>query len=98
MFTAVVYIHVKSEFLDAFIAASRENASNSVQEPGIVRFDLLQQQDDPTRFILYEIYRTTEDQLAHRETPHYLRWRDTVADMMAEPRTATKYDVLFPAE
>jgi quinol monooxygenase YgiN len=98
MFTAVVYIHVKSEFLDAFIAASRENASNSVQEPGIVRFDLLQQQDDPTRFILYEIYRTPEDQLAHRETPHYLRWRDTVADMMAEPRSATKYDVLFPTE
>lgn len=98
MFTAVVYIHVKPEFVDAFIEASLENARNSVQEPGVVRFDVLQQQDDPTRFILYEIYKAPEDQLAHRETAHYARWRDTVADMMAEPRTVTRYDVLFPAE
>jgi quinol monooxygenase YgiN len=98
MFTAVVYVHVKSEFIDTFIAATLENARNSVQEPGVARFDVLQQQDDPTRFILYEIYRTPEDQLAHRETAHYARWRDAVADMMVEPRTATKYDVLFPVE
>jgi autoinducer 2-degrading protein len=98
MFTAIVYIHVKPEFVDAFIAASGENARSSVLEPGIRRFDFLQQQDDPTRFVLYETYRTPEDQLAHRETAHYQRWRDTVADMMADSRTATRYDVLFPAE
>jgi quinol monooxygenase YgiN len=98
MFTAVVYIHVKPEFVDAFIEASLENARNSVQEPGILRFDVLQQQDNLSHFVLYEIYRAPEDQLAHRETAHYARWRDTVADMMAETRTATKYDLLFPTE
>lgn len=94
MFTAIVYIHIKPEYLDAFIEASNDNALNSRQEPGIVQFDLLQQQDDPTRFVLYETYRTPEAQLAHRETAHYARWRDAVADMMAEPRTATRYDNL----
>lgn len=98
MYTAVVYIHIKPEFIDSFVEATLDNARNSVQEPGVVRFDVLQQQDDPTHFILYEIYRAPEDQLAHRETAHYARWRDAVADIMAEPRTATKYDVLFPAE
>ena len=98
MYTLVVHVHVKPEALDAFIAATLDNAHNSVQESGILRFDVLQQQDDPTRFILYEIYRAPEDQLAHRETAHYARWRDAIVDMMAEDRTATKYDVLFPAE
>ena len=98
MFTAIVYIHVKPEFVDAFIEASQENARNSILESGIACFDFLRQQDDPTRFVLYETYRTPEDQLAHRETAHYQRWRDTVADMMVEARTATKYDVLSPVD
>jgi quinol monooxygenase YgiN len=98
MFTAIVYIHVKPEFVNAFIEASADNARNSVLEPGIARFDFLQQQDDPTRFVLYETYRSPEAQLAHRETAHYQRWRDAVADMMVEARTATKYDVLSPVE
>lgn len=98
MYTLVVTLHIKPEALDAFIAATLENARNSIQEPGILRFDVLQQQEDPTRFILYEIYRAPEDQLAHRETAHYARWRDTVADMMAEDRSATKYDIRFPTE
>jgi quinol monooxygenase YgiN len=98
MFTAVVYIHVKPESVEQFIEATRDNVRNSLQEVGITRFDFLQQQDDPTRFVLYETYRTPEDQLKHRETAHYARWRDAVADMMAEPRSATKYDVLGPVE
>lgn len=98
MFTAIVHVHVKPEHLDAFTKATLDNARHSNREPGIVRFDVLRQQDDPTRFVLYEIYRTPEDQLAHRETEHYLRWRDTVADMLVEPRTAVKYDVLYTEE
>jgi quinol monooxygenase YgiN len=89
---------VKPEYIDSFVEVSLDNACNSVQELGVVHFDLLQEQDDPTRFILYEIYRAPEDQLAHRETAHYARWRDAVADMMVEGRTVTKYDVLFPPE
>ncbi len=96
MFTAVVYIHVKPEALDQFIEATLDNVRNSLQEPGILRFDFLQQQDDPERFILYETYRTSEAQLQHRETAHYARWRDAVTDMMAEPRSAVKYAVLSP--
>jgi quinol monooxygenase YgiN len=98
MFCAIVHVHVKPEAIDAFIAATLDNARSSVQEPGIARFDVLQQQDDPARFILYEIYHTPEAQLAHRETAHYARWRDAVAGMMAEPRSAVRYDVHFPAE
>ncbi|CAG0964102.1 (4S)-4-hydroxy-5-phosphonooxypentane-2,3-dione isomerase [Gammaproteobacteria bacterium] len=96
MFTAVVYIHVKPEALDQFIEATLDNVRNSLQEPGILRFDFLQQQDDPERFILYETYRTSEAQLQHRETAPYARWRDAVTDMMAEPRSAVKYAVLSP--
>jgi quinol monooxygenase YgiN len=98
MFTAIVYIHVKPEFVDAFITASTDNARNSILEPGITCFDFLRQQDDPTHFVLYETYLSPEAQLAHRETAHYLRWRDAVADMLAETRTVTKYDVLTPVE
>lgn len=98
MYTAVVYIHVRPETVDAFIAATHDNVRNSIQEPGILRFDFLQQQDDPTRFILYEIYQAPEAQAAHRETAHYARWRDAVAEMLAEPRTLTKYDILAPVE
>ena len=91
-----VYVHVKPESVEAFKEASLENARNSVQEPGIARFDVIQQQDDPTRFMLIEVYRTPEDPAKHKETAHYKRWRETVADMMAEPRHSLKYDNLFP--
>jgi len=93
-----VHIHVKPEYVDLFRAATLENARNSIQEAGIVRFDVLQLGDDPTRFILVEVYRSAEDQLKHRETRHYLTWRDTVADMMVEPRQGVRYINLFPAD
>lgn len=86
-----VHIHVKPEFVDAFREASRENARNSVKEPGIATFDLLQQTDDPARFLLIEIYRDAEAPARHRETAHYLKWRDQVESMMAEPRTRLTY-------
>jgi len=92
-----VAVHVKPEVVDAFRAATLVNARASVQEPGIARFDVMQVQDDPTRFLLVEIYRTADAQAAHRETAHYKTWRDTVADMMAEPRAAVKYTSVFPA-
>jgi autoinducer 2-degrading protein len=86
-----VHIRVKPESVKAFTEATRENAHNSVQEPGITRFEALQQADDPTRFLLMETYKDVSDQARHRETAHYAKWRDTVADMMAEPRTPVKY-------
>ena len=96
MFVVHVHVHVKPESVDAFIQATRENARNSVQEPGIARFDVVQQLDDPTRFVLVEVYRTPDDPAHHKETAHYQTWRSTVADMMAEPRHSAKYDNLFP--
>lgn len=93
-----VFAHVKPDQVEAFRAATLENASNSVQEPGIARFDVIQQQDDPTRFVLVEVYRTSDDPARHKETAHYQKWRDTVAAMMAEPRTSVKYTNLFPDE
>ena len=91
-----VHVHVKPEFIEAFQQASLENARNSVQEPGIARFDVIQQVDDPTRFILVEVYRTADDPARHKDTPHYVRWRDTVTEMMAEPRAAVKFANRFP--
>ena len=91
-----VYVHVHPHRVDAFIAATLENARNSVQEPGIVRFDLVQQDEDPTRFLLIEIYRTPQDPARHKETAHYATWRDTVEPMMAEPRRSVKYQAVFP--
>jgi len=91
-----VHAHVKPEFVEAFRQATIENARHSVQEPGIARFDVLQQQDDPARFILVEVYRTPDDPARHKETAHYRAWRDAVADMMAEPRTSVKYANVFP--
>jgi len=93
-----VFVHVKPEQVEAFRTASLENALNSVQEPGIARFDVIQEQDDPTRFVLVEVYRTSEDPGRHKETAHYQKWRDTVAEMMAEPRTNIKYTNVFPDE
>ncbi len=91
-----VQVKVKPEFVDAFRAATIENARNSVKEPGIARFDVAQQRDDPTRFVLVEIYRGENAPAAHKETTHYAKWRDTVAPMMAEPRTSVKFNALFP--
>ena len=91
-----VFVHVKPGSVDGFTAATRENARNSVREAGVVRFDVVQQEDDPTRFVLVEIYRTPADPARHKETAHYLTWRDTVEPMMAEPRRSVKYRELFP--
>jgi len=93
-----VHIHVKPECVDDFRKASMENARNSVKEPGIARFDVLQQQDDPTRFVLVEVYRNAEAPAKHKETAHYAKWRDTVADMMVEPRVGIKYTNAFPGD
>jgi (4S)-4-hydroxy-5-phosphonooxypentane-2,3-dione isomerase len=96
MLIVQVYIQVKRAYMDAFKQATIENASLSIKEPGIARFDFIQQADDPTRFILVEVYRTPEAPAAHKETSHYLKWRDTVADMMAEPRSSRKFINIFP--
>jgi autoinducer 2-degrading protein len=93
-----VFVHVKPESVDAFKRATIENARNSVQEPGIARFDVIQQADDPTRFVLVEVYRTDADPGRHKETAHYQTWRDTVAEMMAEPRSSIKYDNIYPED
>jgi len=93
-----VFAHVKPDLVDDFRAATIENAGNSIQEPGVARFDVIQQQDDPTRFVLVEVYRTADDPARHKETAHYRKWRDTVAGMMAEPRTSVKYTNVFPDE
>jgi quinol monooxygenase YgiN len=98
MLVVCVQVHVKREFVEAFRDATLENASNSVHEPGVARFDVLQQSDDPTRFLLCEVYRTPADPARHKETAHYQTWRDTVADMMAEPRSSSRYDSVFPDE
>ena len=92
-----VFVNVKPDQTEAFKAASIENARHSRQEQGIACFDVLQQKDDPTRFLLVEVYRTEEDPARHKETEHYKKWRDTVADMMAQPRTSIKYQDMYPA-
>lgn len=96
MYIVHVHVHVKPEFVEAFRQASLENARNSLQEPGVARFDLIQETDDPTRFVLVEVYRQPEDAGKHKETAHYARWRATVAEMMADPRRGIKYANLFP--
>jgi (4S)-4-hydroxy-5-phosphonooxypentane-2,3-dione isomerase len=93
-----VHVHVKPEFVAAFREASTANARNSIQEPGIARFDVIQQLDDPARFILVEVYRSAAAAAQHKEMPHYATWRDTVAPMMAEPRTSVKFTNHFPAD
>jgi len=93
-----VHVRVKPESVAEFAQATIENARNSVREPGIARFDVVQQQDDATKFVLVEVYRTPEAAAAHRETAHYAKWRDAVADMMAEPRQRAIYNAVFPDE
>lgn len=94
----LVNIHIKPEFLTEFLQATEDNASNSLQESGVIRFDFIQQKDDPTRFVLIEVYRTSEDPGKHKQTAHYLRWRDRVTDMMAEPRIGIQYQNIYPPE
>ncbi|UWZ85413.1 putative quinol monooxygenase [Occallatibacter riparius] len=91
-----VHVHVKPESIKDFKQATIENATASIQEPGIARFDVVQQQDDPARFVLVEVYRTPEAPAAHKQTAHYAKWRDTVAPMMAEPRQSVKFTEVFP--
>jgi Uncharacterized conserved protein len=91
-----VFVQVKPDSVEAFEAATLENARNSVREPGVVRFDVVQQDDDPSRFVLIEIYRTAEDQAHHKATAHYAAWRDAVEAMMAEPRRSVRYREIFP--
>ena len=90
------FVHVKPDAVDAFTAATLENARNSIREPGVIRFDVVQQEDDPTQFLLMEVYRTPGDQGKHRETAHYTTWRDAVESMMDEPRRSVKYHEIFP--
>lgn len=96
MHVTLVHVHVVTEHINDFIAATRANHQVSVQEPGNRRFDVLQSAEDPTRFVLYEAYASVEDAQAHKQTPHYLKWRDTVAQWMASPRTGVPYRGLCP--
>jgi quinol monooxygenase YgiN len=98
MLVVHVHVHVKAESVQAFKQATLENARLSLQEPGIARFDVVQQQDDPTRFVLVEAYRNPQAPAAHKETKHYQTWRDAVAPMMAEPRASVKYENLWPED
>jgi autoinducer 2-degrading protein len=91
-----VHVHVKPERVDDFRAATIANARESVREPGVARFDVVEESEDPTRFVLVEVYRDARGAAAHKETAHYQRWRDAVAEMMAEPRTSRKYANVFP--
>lgn len=98
MIVTCVYVHVKEEAVGEFIRATTANHLESVKEPGNLRFDLVQQADDPTRFMIYEAYESDEASAAHKNTPHYLAWREEVADMMAEARKGVKYNILEPSD
>ena len=93
-----VSVHVRPDRIESFKAATIDNARQSVEEPGILRFDVLQQSDDPSRFVLTEVYRSAAAAGAHKETAHYQIWRDTVADMMAEARSSVKFANVFPPD
>src|SRR5512136_1854084 len=94
----MLIVHVNADSVEAFKKVTIENARHSRKEPGIARFDVVQQLDDPTRFVLVEAYRTENAPAQHKETSHYQKWRDTVAPMMAEPRTSTKFTNVFPSD
>jgi len=96
MYVTIVYITVKPEFIEGFKEACRLNHEGSIREPGNLRFDVLQSPTDPEKFVLYEAYKSQQDVAAHKETAHYLKWRDTVDSWMAETRKGIKYDGLFP--
>ncbi len=96
MLVVHVSVKVKSEFIDAFVQATRRNAAASLLEPGVARFDIIQAQVDPSHFLLVEVYRDEDAPARHKETAHYQTWRDAVAEMMAEPRQSQKFSALFP--
>ncbi|MBF0509124.1 MAG: antibiotic biosynthesis monooxygenase [Deltaproteobacteria bacterium] len=96
MFIVHVFVQVKDDHIEAFKAATMENAGHSVLEPGIVRFDVIQEDNAPNHFMLVEVYRTPDDTTRHKETAHYLKWRDTVKSMIAKPTQLTKYSNIFP--
>lgn len=98
MLVVHVHVHVKPEAIDAFIAATRLNSSESLKEPGVARFDLIQEVDDPGHFVLIEAYKSSEAPAAHKATAHYAAWRDAVADMMASPRSSVKFESLCPED
>lgn len=98
MLVVHVHVRVKPETVEAFKQATLANARESLQEPGVARFDVVQQQDDPTRFVLVEVYRDAAAAAAHKETKHYPIWRDTVAPMMAAPRQSVKFNDVFPED
>jgi autoinducer 2-degrading protein len=93
-----VHVHVKPDSIEAFKLATIENARQSVQEPGVARFDVIQRADDPARFVLVEVYRTPEAPAQHKTTQHYLAWRDAVAPMMSEGRSSLQYRNIFPED
>jgi autoinducer 2-degrading protein len=92
-----VDVHVRPERAEDFLAATLVNAQASLAEPGVLRFDVLQDRADPAHVVLTEVYRDDEASAAHKLTPHYAAWRDTVAEMMAEPRQSARYSAVFPA-
>jgi autoinducer 2-degrading protein len=98
MIVTCVHIHVKPDVISRFIEVTTSNHYESVKEPGNLRFDLVQQEDDPCRFMLYEAYESEESAAAHKNTAHYLKWRDTVSDMMAEPRMGVRYSIIQPKD
>lgn len=98
MLVVIVNVHVRSDCISDFIAATKVNAENSLKEPGITRFDFLQEDNDPTRFVLIEGYKTSADPAKHRETAHYKHWKETVANMMMEPRSKTDFSNIFPTD
>ncbi len=98
MYIVQVHVSVDEDAVQAFRSATIENAKNSVNEPGIARFDVIQQKDDPTRFVLIEVYRDEEAAVEHKKTEHYQKWRDIVEDMMADSRYSIKYHNIYPAD
>lgn len=96
MYVTIVNVSVKEDYVEQFINATRTNHENSIEETGNMRFDILQSADDPTKFVLYEAYQSKQHAAAHKDTQHYLDWRETVADWMAEPRQGTVYNGLYP--
>ena len=98
MHVTLVHVHVKPERVEEFVAAIRRNHEGSVREPGNLRFDVLQSAEDPTRFVIYEVFRSAEDVAAHKKTAHYLAWREEVEGWMASPREGKTYRALAPED
>ncbi len=98
MFILIVHVHVKEEFIGAFKKAAIENASNSIKEEGVSAFDVIQENEDPAKFVLLEVYRDESAAKAHKDTAHYKKWKETVEEMMAEPRFSVKYHEIYPPE